>query len=161
MELTIRPSLVEDTRFLAEWLSEPGILKWFPMQDKKEIDDAIRLWMGYIHYGSALTALWNGTPCGCINLYVQFCRKIAHQALFAIIVSKNFRKRGVGTALIQEMERFAKEKFKLEILQLEVYEGNPAISLYEKLGFTSFGIQTHFIKENGSYLGKIFMQKLL
>ena len=71
------------------------------------------------------------------------------------------RGKGVGKALVEQLMKHAKEKFKIEILHLEVYEGNPAKRLYERLGFTPFGCQTRFIKEDGKYIAKIFMQKKL
>jgi len=56
----------------------------------------------------------------------------------------------------------AKERFKIEFLHLEVYEGNPAIRLYQRLGFEQYGFQRQFVKdEDGKYLGKILMQKYL
>ena len=54
-----------------------------------------------------------------------------------------------------------KNNFDIELLHLEVYEGNPAIHLYQRLGFVQYGYQRHFIKQNGQYLGKIMMQKAL
>ena len=58
-------------------------------------------------------------------------------------------------------EKLAKEEFHIELLHLEVYEGNPAIRLYERFGFVKYGEHPHFIKEEGRYLSKILMQKLL
>ena len=59
------------------------------------------------------------------------------------------------------MTKAAKNHFKIEILHLEVYQGNPAIRLYERLGFKEFGRQPKFIKIGGEYLDKIMMQKEL
>ena len=68
---------------------------------------------------------------------------------------------GIGRLLIEKLIELAKEKFKIRILHLEVYEGNPARKMYAKLGFVEFGRQEKFIKEKGIYLAKIFMQKKL
>jgi putative acetyltransferase len=95
------------------------------------------------------------------TLYLQSYKKISHHALFAIIVDKEYRGQGVGTRLIEFMMKHGKKEFHLEFLHLEVYEGNLAIELYRKLGFTQYGYQKHFIKDQGTYLGKIFMQKNL
>ena len=57
--------------------------------------------------------------------------------------------------------KLAKNKFHIEVLHLEVYEGNPAKKLYDRLGFVQFGCHDHFIKEEQGYLQKIFMQKQL
>jgi len=159
--LSIRFTKEEDAPFLTKWLNDPIILKWFPMLTDREIEDSVRIWMAYSKFHANLTAEWEGAPCGMANLYIQPYKKLAHQCLFAIIVDKDHRGRGIGTALMQDLMKLAKETFNIEILHLEVYEGNPAIHLYQRLGFKEFGFQKHFIKEKGEYLGKIFMQKSL
>ena len=147
---------------LVQWLLQPNILQWFPLSDLREIEDAARIWMSYSKQNGVLMALWNGEPCGTATLYLHPFRKLAHQALFAIIVAEEFRGKGVGKRLLFELEKLAKERFSIELLHLEVYDGNPAIRLYERLGFVQYGYQKRFIKEqDGSYLGKIMMQKPL
>lgn len=160
-ELSIRPTQEQDLELLKKWLLDPLILRWFPMFNEREVDDAAKIWVGYSKMGAGLTALWNGEPCGMFNLYIQSFKKLAHTCLFSIIVDENFRKKGIGKALIEEGEKLAKDKFMIEILHLEVYEGNPAKRLYERLGYQSYASQEHFIKDRGEYLSKIFMQKRL
>ena len=160
-KITIRFSVIEDGKYLKKWLLEPGVLHWFPMCNEKEIDDAVNLWMGYIKEQAVLTALYDGVPCGICNLYLQPYEKLKHQCLMAIVVGEKYRKQGIGRLLIEELMRIAKEKHHIEILHLEVYEGNPAYYLYEKMGFKTFGFQKHFTKEKNTYLGKTFMQKIL
>ena len=160
-ELSIRIAEQEDTLYLARWLNDPEILSWFPMCNEKEIQDAIRIWVGYISKKATLTALWNGVPCAMANLYIQPFKKLAHQCLFAVVADRAHRGKGVGTRLLNELMKLAKQSFGIEILHLEVYEGNPAINLYNRLGFKEFGYQAHFVKEMGRYRGKIFMQKEL
>ena len=159
--LSVRFSKEEDTDLLIAWLQQPGVLQWFPLEDIREIEDAARIWMSYTKYDAVLTALWDGKPCGIATLYLSPFRKLAHQCLFAVIVDEAHRKKGVGTYLLTELERLAKERFKIELLHLEVYEGNPAIHLYQRLGFVQYGYQRHFIKQDGQYLGKVMMQKTL
>ena len=155
----IRFTEQEDARYLTKWLEEPAILRWFPMCDLREIDDAVRIWMSYARIQSALTVECEGKPCGLANLYIQPFEKLKHTCLFAIIVQKEYRSKGVGKQLLNELMQLAKLKFHIEILHLEVYEENPAIRLYQRVGFVEFGRQKHFIKEEKGYLDKIFMQK--
>lgn len=160
-ELTFRFTKEEDAPHLMQWLSEPTILRWFPMIDAREIEDAVRIWISYSRLQANITAEWNGVPCGMANLYIQPYKKLAHNCLFAIIVKEEHRGKGVGGALLAELIKLAKEKFHIEVLHLEVYEGNPAKKLYERFGFVEFGSQKRFIKESGKYIAKILMQKSL
>lgn len=160
--IEIRPTILEDAPLLTEWLSDPDILRWFPMNNQREIQDAVHIWMGFVKYGSSLTALYEGKPRGMALLYLQPYKKFAHQCLFSIIVDAPFRGKGIGKRLLEGLEKIGKEKFQLELLHLEVYEGNPAKRLYERMGFQEYGVQKHFIREKpGSHRGKIFMQKSL
>jgi|SRR5579885_694063 len=159
--IVIRPTQIHEDVHLKKWLKEPGVLKWFPMADDREIEDAVRLWIAYSNIGSCLTAEYNGVPCGMATLYIQANKKLAHQCLFSIIVSEFYRGKGIGKMLIEHLEKLAKNTFAIELLHLEVYDGNPAIHLYERTGFIVYGRHEHFIKENGAYLAKIFMQKEL
>ncbi len=160
-DLKIRFAVEEDKKYWIEWISDQEILRWFPMCNEIEIEDAARLLISYAKYNAVLTAEYQGKPCGMANLYLQPYRKLAHQCLFSIIIQKDQRGKGIGKKLMQELISLAKDRFHLEILHLEVYEGNPAKFLYEKLGFTEFGYQKHFIKEKDQYLGKHLMQKRL
>lgn len=160
-EVKIRYTEMEDAPHLKEWLAEPGILRWFPMQDPVEVEDAVRHWIGFSKYRCSLTAEIGGVPCGLSTLYLMPYRKLAHQCLFSIIVKKEYRGQGVGGVLLNNIMNLAKEYFKLELLYLEVYEGNPAIHLYKKFGFKECGAQKHFLKEDGQYLSKIIMERML
>lgn len=157
--LRIRPGEDADQKYLVEWLLQPGVLQGFPLADLREIEDAARIWVSYSKYGAVLTALWDGVPCGIANLYLQPYKKLSHQSLFAIIVDERLRGKGIGTKLMQDLLVLAKERFQLEMLHLEVYEGNPAINLYKRLGFVQYGFHPKFIKDQGRYIGKILMQK--
>jgi putative acetyltransferase len=159
--IEIRPARLEDAPYLIQWLNDESILRWFPMNNMKEIEDAVALWVSYSKIGACLTAEINGVPCGMANLYIQPYKKLAHQCLFAIIVQQEYRGRGIGKTLLDSLLKLGREKFHLSMVHLEVYEGNPAIHLYERMGFKPFGKQAHFIKDQGKYIAKIMMEKKL
>lgn len=158
--ISIRLAEENDKNYLINWLQQPGVLQWFPLADLREIEDAATIWISYYKQNAVLTALWDGVPCGNATLYIQPYRKLAHQCLFAIIVDEQFRGKGVGKRLLTELMKIGKENHGLKMLHLEVYEGNPAIHLYKRLGFKEYGEQRHFVKEmNGVYKSKIMMQR--
>ncbi len=161
--LTIRQATDEDAPYLKRWLTDEKILPFQPMQnDEREIDDSVRAWMAYVRLGAGLTALWDGEPAGICVLYIHLFKKLKHQCLFSIIVDEKMRGKGVGKRLLEEMTDLAKKKFEIELLHLEVYDGNPAIHLYERAGFTRYGQERFCLKEKGgAYRTKIMMQKTL
>lgn len=161
MNVEVRLATLEDSPHLTQWLSDPEILRWFPMADSREVEDSVRIWMSYTKMEGGLMALADGEPAGLANLYIQPYEKFKHQCLFSIIVSPKFRGKGLGTALLTALKKHAKEKFHIEILHLEVYDGNPAISLYRRMGFVEYGRHPRFIKMGTEYVDKILMQQIL
>lgn len=159
--LEIRFTELSDGKYLREWLQEKEILRWFPMADEPEIEDSVQRWIGFARYKCSLTAVLNGIPCGLATLYLQPYKKLAHQCEFGIIVGKGYRNLGIGEQLIKNLMHLAKEHFRIELLQLQVYSDNPAINLYRRMGFREFGRQSHWIKDNGEYVGRVFMERFL
>jgi len=52
-----------------------------------------------------------------------------HQCLFSMIVDESMRGKGIGGYLLDELMRVAKEKFGVEFMHLEVYDGNVLLAL--------------------------------
>jgi ribosomal protein S18 acetylase RimI-like enzyme len=74
-----------------------------------------------------------------------------HRGTLGMGVHEDFRKRGIGTRLIDEAIGKAKEKG-LERIELEVFASNtPAITLYEKKGFVVEGVKKKARKLDGVY----------
>jgi RimJ/RimL family protein N-acetyltransferase len=159
--LTVRYTQPQDAEYLKAWLSDPEVSTWFPMANEFEVDDAVRRWISFSRVRSSLTAELDGKPCGLVTLYVQAYKKLQHQSEFGIIVASGMRNQGIGSFLMRSMMRLAKEQFHLELVHLQVYAENPAIRLYKRFGFREFGRQTHWIKEQDRYVGRIFMERFL
>lgn len=162
LNIDIRYTEPGDAKFLKEWLLDPEVSRWFPMADEVEIDDAVNRWIGFYRYRCSLTAVYQGNPVALSTLYLQPYKKLAHQCEFGIIVAPDFRGNKIGTEILNNLIYLAKEKFGIELLHLQVYEGNPATRLYERMGFKEFGKQTSWIKEKeGHYTGRVFMEKFI
>ena len=160
--LDIRYTELSDGKYLREWLKEPGILRWFPMCDDVEIDDAVSRWIGFARYKCSLTATMNNEPAGLVTLYLQPYRKLAHQCEFGIIVGNGHRGKGIGGHLLKNAIHLARNYFRIELLHLQVYAENPAMHLYSRWGFKEFGRQTHWIKEApDDYRARVFMERFI
>lgn len=160
--LKVRYTELTDEPYLREWFTDTSILRWYPMLEPMEIEDTVQRWVAFSRYRCSLTAEYQGVPCGLATLYLMPYIKLAHQCQFGMIVSKEFRAKGVGTVLLNNLIHLAKNYFNIELLHLEVYTGNPAIHLYERFGFKEFGRQEKWIKEpSGEFVGRIFMEREL
>ena len=74
-----------------------------------------------------------------------------HSGRLGMGIHASFRRLGIGTRLIEQTIRKAKEKG-LERIELEVLASNtPALKLYEKMGFVVEGIKRKARKLDGSY----------
>lgn len=75
--------------------------------------------------------------------------KIAYDQadIMNIVTKKDYRNKGIGTLLLNELISICKE-FKANSIFLEVNENNkPAIKLYEKVGFESISIRKNYYKD--------------
>ena len=157
----IRYTYLTDTFYLKKWLAAPGVLHWFPMSEEKEVEDAVQCWMGYCRYDSSITATIEGVPCGIGTLFLMPYRKVAHHALFKVIVAPEHQNKGIGTALVKNLKHLAKTYFQLELIHIEVFEGNPLLHILKKLDFQEFGRQERFVKEGDKYFSRILMETYL
>lgn len=157
----IRYTEPEDAKYLKEWLMDKETVRWFPMYDEVEIDDAVMRWIAFYRYKCSLTILKEGVPCGIATLYLQPYRKLAHQCEFGIVVGKDYRNMGIGSYLMSNIIHLAKEKFKISLLHLQATTENPAIHLYERFGFKEFGRQNSWLKEEDHFGGRVFMERYL
>lgn len=76
-----------------------------------------------------------------------------------IAVSSSFRRQGIGTAIMLELEKQAREKKAVRIL-LEVRPSNEAaLTTYKKLGYLPNNVRTEYYSDNGE--DALIMIKLL
>jgi ribosomal-protein-alanine acetyltransferase len=80
-------------------------------------------------------------------------REFGH--IITLNVAPNYRKKGVATKLLAEVESFLKQRGVSEC-RLEVREDNhAAIKLYNKLGYRTIGkLERYYGKKHGFYLKK-------
>ena len=100
-----------------------------------------------------------GTIIGNVNFEAGPHRRIAHRGNLGIAVVKDWRGRGVGTALLQTLVDWAESNPAIEKVCLDVFVTNDAaIRLYEKLGFAEEGRRRRDIKsEPEDYVDTVTM----
>jgi [ribosomal protein S18]-alanine N-acetyltransferase len=72
--------------------------------------------------------------------------------IYSLAVDARFARRGVGRALLQACEAYAR-RHRREALTLEVrYDNSSAIALYESSGFRQFGEHAHYYADGATAL---------
>lgn len=85
-------------------------------------------------------------------------RRIAHNSEIAISVKKEYWEIGIGSAVMKELIKFAKDNSSIKNISLGVRASNyNAIKLYEKHGFEKIGIHKNFFYIDGNYYDEILM----
>ncbi len=159
--LNIRYSFTTDIIYLRQWMKAPSVIQWFPITQENELEDALKCWMNFIRLNVSLTATIGTTPRGIATLFLMPYQKVAHQALFKIVVHPEYQKRGVGSSLIKNIKHLAKNYLNLELLAAEVFENNPLISLLKKESFYELFRQEKYAKIEGNYITRIYMESIL
>ncbi len=84
-------------------------------------------------------------------------RRMNHRGDLGIAVLKDYYNMGIGTRLMNEIIRLAKEN-SFDIIELQVRSDNAAaIHLYEKFGFKKTGEHPAFFKINGESIAFDYM----
>ncbi|PIS00557.1 MAG: N-acetyltransferase [Chlamydiae bacterium CG10_big_fil_rev_8_21_14_0_10_35_9] len=157
-DLDIRYSTVEDKDPLTKWLLDKETLKWFTVSTEKEVDLLSTNWVNFSKFNSSLTATLDNVACGMGTLFLMPYKKVAHHALFYIVVDPNKRKQGIGTSLVKNLINLSQNYFRHEFLHCEIYEGCPLQPVLEKMGFTCFANQEGFLDINGKLLNRLCYQ---
>ena len=91
--------------------------------------------------GIRISAEDGGKEIGRIFLYIlkNDLRKESFGYMEDIFVDENYRKKGIGSKLIEEVIKLAKEKKCYKIVATSRYKSENVHRLYKKLGFEDFG----------------------
>jgi RimJ/RimL family protein N-acetyltransferase len=88
-------------------------------------------------------------------------RVFRHTVSLGISVAKEWRNKGVGTAVMRAQIDWAAANPQVHRLELEVFAGNErAIHVYEKLGFVREGMRRDYALKDGKFQDSILMSML-
>lgn len=109
------------------------------------------------------TAVVDGKIAGISQISFNTRIKLKHRASIGIALLKEYWGLGIGSAIFTEIIKTAQSRGGIELLELEVIEGNyRAMGLYKKFGFEIVAQKPDAIRlKDGTKLKEIIMHKRL
>jgi RimJ/RimL family protein N-acetyltransferase len=106
-----------------------------------------------------LLAEADGAIIGSVTFEAGNFRRVCHRGNLGLAVVREWRERGVGTALLRTLLEWAESNPAIEKVCLDVFAINePAIRLYKKLGFIEEGRRARDIKRGpDDYVDTVMM----
>jgi RimJ/RimL family protein N-acetyltransferase len=131
-----------------------------PEERAKEPDE---WWIKRIAHPEGMTVAFGDfegeSLVGTVALEFSAKPKTKHKALLVgMYVRPPSRGNGSARALLQAAIQFCKEREDIRAVQLEVTEGNaPAVTLYESVGFTAYGVEPMAVLTPTGFRSKVHM----
>lgn len=161
LEHEIRFTEMDDYSYLQKWLKDKEDSKYYPWNTENEFEPSVKNWIGFSKYKCSLTITVAGKPAGIATLYLMPYKKVAHHAMYYIIVGKEYQKKGLGTSLLKNLENLAKNYFSLEFIHCEIIGQSPLIFLLEKGDHHLVATQENFAKIEGKLTFRRLYEKVL
>lgn len=107
-----------------------------------------------------LVAKDNGEIVGFLSAQKGQVKRTKHNAYIVIGILQSHHKKGIGSELFAQLERWAKQQ-QIKRLELTVMTHNqPAVHLYKKFGFEIEGTKKNAMIVDGVFVDEYYMAKL-
>jgi len=122
-----------------------------------EKDQPLTRYTGWLTNSTVFGAFQNSHLIGTASFTQLSGQKDSHKGLLrAMYVRPTHRRSGAGRQLVQAVIETARQK--VEQIQLSVVSTNqPALRLYQTLGFRQYGLEKNALKHHGTYSDEILM----
>jgi putative acetyltransferase len=161
----VRPARPRDRkqvlRLLEEVAAEGRFIRTEAVDRERSRREERRIRTSWTLDRATIVATVNGRVIGDLGVFREAAPEGRHVAALGMMVARDWRGRGVGSALLAEGFRWAAWAG-VEKVTLTVYPHNePAIRLYRKFGFVEEGRLSGQSKKSYGYEDEIFMARWL
>lgn len=149
--LSFLHKLDSQTNFM---LFETGERKTSEKEIRSRIEDTMR-------NSLLLVAENEGKIVGFLSAGRGTVNRIKHSAYIVTGILEDYRGKGIGTKLFEELDKWAAEKalVRLELTVMVNNEG--AVALYKKMGFKVEGVKEKSCLVDGAFVDEYYMGKIL
>jgi RimJ/RimL family protein N-acetyltransferase len=135
------------------WLIADG--GWRSVSEERRYLKAIRRHS----YAAVLVAELEGRIVGRLSIGRDGHPASEHVADVGVMVADGYRRRGIGRALMESAEAWARS-VGVRKIELHVFPHNEsALALYERLGYRRVGVRRAHFRRSGGYVDAILMEK--
>jgi len=164
--MIIRPIEVRDAETFLELgkrVEDSGFMLFEPGEKTRTVDEQRRIIERIIpdKKSTILVAEEENTLIGYLQAMGSNIKRIRHSAHLALGVVEQYRGKGIGTQLFEELFKWAKET-EISRLELTVIKHNfKAFNLYRNMGFVLEGEKVNSLIINGEPVNEYYLYKLL
>lgn len=166
MKYEVRRAQLGDAEALEEYIQQivdENLPMLYVKESAPSLDETTSFIKKYSNSDICLlvVAIEEGHIIGMLDATTHSNLQRSHCASFGMSVLNEYRRHGVGSALLTELLLWAK-KHQLKRIELEVFSNNlAAIKLYERAGFQVEGVKKEAVRVDSGFVDILQMVKLV
>ncbi|HYE72796.1 MAG TPA: GNAT family protein [Blastocatellia bacterium] len=145
---------------MRRWRNDPRVYRW--CRQFEPITDAHhKAWFDGLNDDTS-TKMYAVMKSGTHNIFLGVCGLtsidwVNRRAEFSLYIDPGAQGKGYGEAALRRLLKVGFEVLNLNCIWGEAFEGNPAVRMFERVGFKSEGERREFYYRDGKYINaKLF-----
>ena len=123
-----------------------------------EIEKPLSFFENCLSNSTVFGAYHQDTIVGLATLTQEIGAKFSHKAhLSSVFIEPAFQQKGIASVLLRTVIQYSQQHVE-QILLTVANDNKPALILYEKLGFQSYGVELKALKDKDGYIDEILMK---
>ena len=126
-----------------------------------EIEKPLSFFENCLSNSTVFGAYHQNKIVGLATLTQEIGAKFSHKAhLSSVFIEPAFQQKGIASVLLRSVIQYSQQHVE-QILLTVANDNKPALILYEKLGFQSYGVELKALKDKDGYIDEILMKLFL
>lgn len=126
-----------------------------------EVDRPLVFFENCLSSSTVFGAYHHNQIIGLATLIQETGTKFSHKAtLSSVFIEPEFQQKGVASRLLSGVIEHSKHHVE-QILLTVADDNEPAILLYKKFGFQTYGVDIKAMKDNGKYIDEALMKRFI